>query len=170
MKTGCIYKIENLVNGKVYIGLTVSLVKRWSSHRSGMSGSVLLINAMNKYGLDNFSFSVIEDNLVESCLSDREIYWIKFYDSYLSGYNMTEGGEMSPSLLPEVKAKISRNHFCRGKFGENNPHFGKKRSQEVRDRMSKSHVGSNNINFGKPRSPEVRKKISESLKRRHSLK
>lgn len=47
---------------------------------------------MRKYGLNNFSFKIIEE-CSEKKLNDREIYWITFYDSYHNGYNETQGGD-----------------------------------------------------------------------------
>ena len=46
---------------------------------------------MREYGLENFSFDVIEECL-EDELNEREIYWIKYYDTYYNGYNRTLGG------------------------------------------------------------------------------
>ena len=47
---------------------------------------------MNKYGIEHFHIEEIEecdDNIV----NEREVYWIKFYNSYHNGYNATYGGE-----------------------------------------------------------------------------
>lgn len=48
---------------------------------------------MRKYGLENFSFEVLEE-CDQAKLNEREAYYIKKYDSYQSGYNETEGGDM----------------------------------------------------------------------------
>jgi len=54
---------------------------------------------MRKYGIDNFSFEVIEECSLEE-LNDKEKYWIKYYDSHNSsnGYNLTDGGNTSMPL------------------------------------------------------------------------
>lgn len=94
---GIIYKITNNINGKVYIGQTVTtLNKRWREHccqaRQG-DKSYYLYNAMRKYGIENFSIEKIED-CANSDLNIREKYWIKYYDSFGSnGYNLTIGGD-----------------------------------------------------------------------------
>ena len=54
-----------------------------------------LYSAMNKYGVDNFSVSCVEEVQNENELSEREQYWIRFYDSYNHGYNATLGGDGS---------------------------------------------------------------------------
>lgn len=95
---GYIYKISNTVNNRVYIGQTVfSIEERWKQHISasfdtGFRGDKLLYRAMRKHGRDKFHIETIE-KVEDNKLSERETYWIKYYDSYNNGYNMTLGGE-----------------------------------------------------------------------------
>ena len=89
-----IYKITNLVNGKSYIGATKkSLSDRWKYHlhdsKRERSKNRPLYIAMNKYGIDNFNISVVEECEDDSVLFEREIYWIDYYDTYRNGYNET---------------------------------------------------------------------------------
>lgn len=95
-KLGYIYKITNQVNGKVYIGKTINLDGRWYKHRYlAQRGSKRhLYLSMRKYGLENFSFDVIEECNNDS-LNDREKYWISVFDSTNPehGYNKTIGGD-----------------------------------------------------------------------------
>ena len=51
----------------------------------------LLSRAFRKYGIENFSFEILEECSKED-LDDREIYYISKYDSYFNGYNQTTGG------------------------------------------------------------------------------
>lgn len=101
---GFIYKITNDVNGKVYIGKTLNTVEsRWKEHchdkdRRNMENRPLY-RAMNKYGLEHFSIETIEECYEN--LEEREIYWIKYYNSYVgwpdsNGYNATFGGDGKP--------------------------------------------------------------------------
>lgn len=101
---GFIYKITNDVNGKVYIGKTLNTVEsRWKEHchdknRRNMENRPLY-RAMNKYGLEHFFVETIEE--CSENLEEREIYWIKYYNSYVgwpnnSGYNATTGGDGVP--------------------------------------------------------------------------
>ena len=96
-----IYKIENLINGKVYIGQSRDIKIRWRAHKDfafkqykndGQRYYLHLYNAIRKYGLENFSFEVIEETSADK-LNEREIYWIKYYNSYENGYNNTRGGD-----------------------------------------------------------------------------
>lgn len=102
-----IYKITNQINDKVYIGKTeyVNPNKRWSQHKNEFqkerSNHRALYKAMNKYGIDNFSFEIIEET---DNPEEREIYHISLYDSYHNGYNETLGGDGARYLeLPEME-------------------------------------------------------------------
>ena len=92
---GEIYKITNKINEKVYIGQTCyTTAVRWYSHIEALYKGKKnpLYQAMRKYGEENFEVECIEvcDN---EQLDEREIYYIKEYDSYRQGHNATlEGG------------------------------------------------------------------------------
>lgn len=92
-----IYCIENLVNGKKYIGQSCNLDWRWYDHKRRLikqrHDNKHLQASCNKYGIDNFKFDIIE-YCDEDKLNEREIYWISYYNTYLGdGYNQTLGGE-----------------------------------------------------------------------------
>ena len=55
-----IYKIENLINGKVYIGQSIEIEKRWQKHLNAKD-DFLIHKALRKYGKSNFSFSILEE-------------------------------------------------------------------------------------------------------------
>lgn len=133
-----IYKITNLINGHMYIGASVNCQRRWQDHRSKSHTSKrpddvrkILYVAMRKYGLDNFSFEIIEECAQED-LNEREIYWIDHYNTFHNKhhYNRDPGGNLS------CPAKIKRGEdsqlavltekdviFCRELYrqGENKP-------------------------------------------------
>lgn len=69
-----IYKITNLINGKSYIGQTNDYKRRFREHREKNyeKSDKLLYKAFDKYGIENFSFEVIEDKT--SNYNDREKY------------------------------------------------------------------------------------------------
>lgn len=96
MKTG-IYKYQNKTNGKIYIGQSLDINRRYqqhlydATHRADRGSGVDL--AIKKYGIENFDFSIVEECPVEK-LDERERYWIAFYDSYNKGYNRTPGGSV----------------------------------------------------------------------------
>ena len=95
-----IYKIENLINHKVYIGLSKDISNRWRGHKSNYNNpnckdyNMVIYKAMRKYGIKNFTFEIIE-KCNEELLNQKEQYWIAYYDSYYNGYNSTLGGDES---------------------------------------------------------------------------
>jgi group I intron endonuclease len=97
-----IYKITNQINNKSYIGQSVNINRRWAEHRMlGRDESLSLKRAMRKYGIENFTFEVLEECLPEE-LDAREIFYISLH---LSEYNRTTGGCGVPGrrLSSEVK-------------------------------------------------------------------
>lgn len=104
-----IYKITNIVNGKVYIGVTsASIESRFKKHcyEAENGSSRRLCCAMRKYGISNFHVELLE--AVESQFrSQRESYWIDQFSSmlYEKGYNMTSGGEGTPGALISERQK-----------------------------------------------------------------
>jgi group I intron endonuclease len=98
-----IYKIENLINGKIYIGQSVDIQYRFRNHKSesfnpkSNAYDTAIHRAIRKYGVDNFSFDVVEE-CDQDELREREIYWINYYNSFGVGYNLTSGGEGVPTI------------------------------------------------------------------------
>ena len=95
---GKIYIIRNTVNDKVYIGQTIhTLQTRFRQHqkcaKNNDSRFRKICCAMNKYGADNFYIELIQDNIPLENLDEKEIYYIKQYNSYENGYNATAGGD-----------------------------------------------------------------------------
>jgi predicted GIY-YIG superfamily endonuclease len=112
-----IYKIENLINGKIYIGQSIDIEKRWSVHKAELNRNYHcnnhLQNAWNKYGEENFEFVIIEE-CDNSQLNEREIYWIDKYGSYINGYNLTSGGGNTESFSkPVIQFDCNGNELCR---------------------------------------------------------
>lgn len=94
-----IYKITNNINQKCYIGQSVNIERRWREERAAANSPSDLeydcprSRAFRKYGLENFSFEILEQCEV-SQLNSREGYWAKFYNSYTpTGYNVAQCGE-----------------------------------------------------------------------------
>lgn len=111
---GIIYKIENSINNKVYIGQTIHTAKhRWQQHiaasKAGRGMQYPLYKALAKYGLDNFRFEIIEE-IDNQLLDEREKYWIKFYNSYRDGYNATIGGNNNFNDLFELQEVLELYH------------------------------------------------------------
>ena len=99
-----VYKIENIVTNKVYIGSTRNYLRRKHEHlkslRNGKCHMVKLQNSWNKYGESNFCISLIEVVHVENTLIEREDFWILYYDSTNreKGYNTYLASELINKL------------------------------------------------------------------------
>lgn len=99
-----IYKITNKINNKSYIGKSIHILQRWKEH---------LLNHDDEFHqelqtyITNFNFEILE--LCDECkLNEREIYWIKIYNSYYNGYNLTKGGNDFPSNIEKVKRPVKQ--------------------------------------------------------------
>ena len=97
-----IYKIENLINHQVYIGQSKTIEKRWQDHKNrAKNGTSKFYNALREYGIENFSWEVIEECPQEK-LDEAEIYWIEYYDSFKNGYNSTSGGQFQTAISSQA--------------------------------------------------------------------
>lgn len=111
---GYIYLISNDINDKLYIGKTVTTVaERYSKHKYNMinyQDTCAIHHAMRKYGFEHFQVAELEkcDNNI---LSEREKYWIAYYNTYENGYNCTPGGDGNPKYDYE----FIYNEFKKGK-------------------------------------------------------
>lgn len=126
-----IYRITNKVNGKCYIGQSTHIEKRWTKHRNTATNpkyheyNYPLYRAMRKYGLQNFSFEVLEECLVKD-LNEKEKYYIFLYKSQLSqsGYNQDEGGtsvihgKLTWDIVNEIKNKIKTTNLLLTEIAE----------------------------------------------------
>ena len=90
---GIIYCYTFIPIGEKYIGQTVNLKKREEEHLSDLRTNQRFHNLLRKH-YDDFSIEILEDNILISELDNREIYWIKYYDTYEGfGFNLTPGGD-----------------------------------------------------------------------------
>ncbi len=138
-----IYIIKNLVNNKIYVGqTTMKFIKRFWHHRwmltNNKHDNEHLQKAWNKYGSNNFEFSVVYVRQNNECLNSKEIEYIKQYNSIKNGYNIQSGGnvilcEYIPASSCKRVGEINRKHL-----------LGSKLSEKTKMKMSKSRQGSKN--------------------------
>ena len=183
MKTG-VYKITNLVNGKVYIGASKNIEKRWWGHKRCTDSPIH--SDLETYGLENFKFEVLLE-CPETMLTQWEQDMICLYDSDdpEKGYNDRSAKLYSlknsethkgRKLSEETKRKISESHKGKPAWNRglkmNRPAWnrGIPHSEETRRKMSEALRGRKVWNKGIPRSEETRCKISEAHKRRSEEK
>lgn len=105
-----IYCIENIVNGKKYVGQSTNIRVRWISHRSSLNCNIHsnkhLQRAWNKYGKQSFKFYVLKE-CKEDELDITEQYYIKLFDTYKNGYNNDLGGCGIGKFSLEQRKKVS---------------------------------------------------------------
>ena len=190
---GIIYKIENKINGKIYIGQTTrTFYERYggdirNTHNEHLKRSI------DYYGIESFEI----DECVCKCETKEELdrveqFYIYVYDSANPehGYNLTFGGEggtpneetrkkISEALSGEKNPmygknpedymtpetiKIKREKLSKANSGENSYWWGKHLSEETKKKISKANSGENSGMWGKKISEEHKRKISETHK------
>ncbi len=189
MKICGIYKITSPSN-KVYIGQSVDIIHRWIAHKSkNKTIKNKLYSSFKRYGIDNHKFEII-CQCDKSELNNLEVYYIELFQCFDSEYglNLLSGGGSNitnsqgtrkkisisnKGRIPwnkglktsdETRRKISENR--KGKnMKENHPCWGKKRSPETCEKLSKANKG-RKLNITRIISTEQRIKISNTLKGR----
>lgn len=159
-----IYKIENIITHNVYIGKTNNFEVRWNQHKSEArhnKDNSHLYNAMRKYGIENFTFSIVEEMTLEEYNkngNDREKYWIKFYQAFENhdNYNETIGGEgtqgwIAPQEYRDNMSKIMKEWY--------QTEAGKAKAKRQSERMKGVA-----LTKGIPHTEEWKKKHSERMK------
>jgi hypothetical protein len=129
---GVIYKITNIVNGKIYIGQTIrGFDLRYKNNLEKHTNNKHLKSSIVKYGINNFKINTIFDiAFSEYELNIKEIIWIDYYDCRNNGYNIAEGGDSRKrtrisNIINNIKNKnliyckeehrvyLSINDFCK---------------------------------------------------------
>lgn len=111
-----VYGIKNQLNGKIYIGSSVNVKKRWRNHkynlRKGQHHAPHLQNAWNLDGENAFEFILLEELTSSDFISEREQFWMDYHmvadPQY--GYNIAifaEHPKLGWITPEEVKRKIS---------------------------------------------------------------
>lgn len=89
-----VYKHTNLINQKNYIGITRyddNPNKRWRNGTGYVENKIFFADIV-KYGWDNFSHEILEENLTLEEAIEKEKYYIQLYNSTTEGYNISAGG------------------------------------------------------------------------------
>ena len=117
---GCVYVATNKINGKRYVGRTVSTMRRrrYEHERAASQGHPYpLYAAIRKYGEDAFEWRVYSrgDELAE--LNEVEAFLIKKYGTQRPscGYNITDGGGGTSGWKPKSETLLKRSRALRGK-------------------------------------------------------
>jgi len=158
---GWIYMIRNKINGKIYIGQTIQPIKtRLQQHQQNLRRSVIS-NAIKKYGWKNFVIDWYECP-DEDLNFDEELLVREMGTISPDGYNLMEGGGSKGKRSKESRQKMSKAHLGKilsdehkqklrianptyGKFGEDNPNFGRKSSEETKQKQSENNANNKRV-------------------------
>jgi hypothetical protein len=172
MKYYTIYKTVNKINGKIYIGKH----QCEDPFDDYIGSGILLQNAINKHGINNFEKTVlyIFDN--EKEMNDKEIDIVN--EEFVlreDTYNIALGGQGGKLIPFKYKLNLSEDERNRRSKQSINIHTGSKRSIETKEKMKISQTGKTKSDItkkktsesliGKTKSDITKKKLSESIKK-----
>ena len=143
-----VYKHTNKVNGKVYIGITYDINKRWKCDGCAYKQNKHFWNAIQKYGWDGFEHEIVYSDLSHEDACAIEMMLISELNATnpKNGYNKSPGG-----AYPLIK-------HC----GKEHPMFGKHHSEESKRKMSEAKCGDKHPCYGKHLSEDTKRKIGEA--------
>lgn len=152
-----IYKITNVKNGKVYIGQSVDIEKRWAQHKRalelGTHHSTKLQNSYNRHLEDSFIYEIVEEVEDKAELNNKEQHYINMYNSIENGYNMIGvdlyGNLITDKILKEREKKRLKEEYY-NYFIDTIEQFGDDLLIEgytYRNRMMSKHYGHKHYNL-----------------------
>ena len=164
-RTGVVYIAT--INDRSYVGQTLDFPRRKTEHLYAY-GDTAISNAIRKHGADAVEWRILEADIPEKRLPDREVLWIGFYDTYHNGLNMTEGGDNNPMLNPENRRKASEVHqanVASGQHQAQQPEFKKKLSDTMLAKSARGECPMQNpVSLKRKLMSEAKNKITNLQK------
>lgn len=150
----CIYKIVSIETGKIYVGSAKNMGIRRRNHicqlGKGKHHSIILQNHVNKYGLNDLKFEVIEKLEWNKSVVEREQYYIDLLNPQMNVLKYA-GSTYGRKVSDETRLKLSESHK------------GYIPSNESREKMRK-------IMIGRKFTAESMNKMKESWKKRKNIR
>lgn len=187
MQIGYIYIIQNMINGKYYLGSTKNVNKRKVRHfrelKNNSHHSILLQRAVNKYGIENFEFIIIETSFDYFKREQELLNNLNFKDSYNISSSATGGDFITNhpnrlQLIANATEILKNAPRPEPKFGSDNPNWkGGKTFCKCGSRIGsytescikcQDKTGKNNPFYGKKHSEEFKKQMSELRKGKYN--
>ena len=171
-----IYKITNLINGKIYIGQEKKYKDKY------LGSGIHIKRAVKKYGKENFKKEIIEYCISIEELNEKEKYWINLLNSKEpNGYNIIDGGIGGPNFRGHKHSDESKKKMSISRKGQKRSEAFKRhlseirkgitRSQETKDKLSKAFKGKTFVDkFGKEKAEDIirRTAIKNTGKKRNN--
>lgn len=172
MSISGIYKIQSQRKPeKIYIGSAVDIHKRWQIHlgrlKRNKHENARLQNHYNKYGKDDFVFSILIGCDKQDLISTEQFY----IDAYNPSFNICK---KAANCLGVKHSLETRQKVSAANRGEKHRNYGKHLSEETRRKISEAHKGRNrspehikklaDARRGQVMPPQIREKISKSTK------
>ena len=153
----CIYKLTS-PSGKIYIGQTKCFQDRMQRYRCGKFNKYMK-RAVDKYGLENIKLEILEKDVPLEKLDEREQFYFDTLQPFGdSGYNIcTEAGTTRGRKRPpeEMQGSID---YVTGRFGELNHFYGKKHSEETKQKQREVKLGK------KQNKDTIQKRVEKTIK------
>lgn len=133
-----------------YVGVTGQDVhKRIRQHKKGKKQ--FIDKEIKRVGWEgNWDWWTVEEHVPADQISECEQKWVDYFSCvYPKGYNKTYGGIGNLTVSDDTRGKQRQNALARNMSGENNPHYGKKHTEETKAAQSAKMKGENNPMYGK---------------------
>ena len=168
-----IYKLTNIINNKVYIGMTSkTLLERFYGHiKSSNNPKFRIHKAIHKHGAENFIVEELERTPTQEEANKREIFWISFFNStdYLFGYNMSKGGQGS-----SIKTSEEKRNKIKQKVQEHRDSLSPEQKKEMTKAANEKKKGRVESEESKERKSQAQKNrwnsMSEEQRKEHGKK
>ena len=179
-----IYQIKCLINNQIYIGQSINIKQRIGQHkcdlRHNRHSNQHLQNAVNKYGIDNFEFTILntinKNDYTQEILDNMEKEIISKYKSNIRyiGFNIESGGKSKGHISEETRQKLrdcnlgkkygNRSEETKLLMRKNHSHYwkGKHLSDETKEKIRKGNLGKVSATKGKHHSEKTKNKISKT--------
>lgn len=145
-----IYRHINKINGRSYIGKAKDVNNRWANNGSKYKTCPRFWSAIVHYGWDNFEHTILEDNIDDKEVDEREKFYIKYYNSlYPNGYNLAMGG--------------SGGNAWAGKTQEEKQKFSEERRNETLSRGEDWHKKLSQAQYNRWSKVEEKEKMSNRV-------
>ena len=163
---GYIYMLIDKRNGKKYVGKHNGLNKDyWSS-------GLIPNRIAKKYSKNIFERVILEDNIDNDLLNEKEIFYIKKEDSFLNGYNSTIGGDGGGHwIYNKTKEEIERiakikSEKLTGRFftDETKKKMSESAKNKIFTKKHRENIGKSiKIRGGVPHSEQTKEKLSKIM-------